>query len=759
MWIAKADRAPCAFFTPNHPTVKYNHQRVATLIAIFLVTLSIQIEATYPSADNSFRGDQYGSSRLLSPNESDQITPISGIYNVIAIHVQFSDLWSNKTTKDTTMYMKDYWLEVSYNRFMVEVYYDSSWITLSKPYSHYSRDEGEEWGEIDVNIVDFTKDALGAADPMINFAIYQAVIIVHAGQDQITSKNTEDIWSQWVGYGEPYVTNEGSTISRVAVVSEDDPKGTWIHEFAHLLGLPDLYNIDELQGEDDFVGGWDVMAVGGWNGYPQGSSPAHLMSWEKIKLGWIPGSQVEVVEMGDSVQTLISPLESGTGTLALKLSLSPTLYYLVEVREKTGFDTYLPGEGVLILYVDESLSTGKGIVKVVRKEGEDPDGSALGIGWYLEDNASDWKISIESTSGSAYLVRAYYAPPTYTLSVSTELPGIVIVVDGASLSADTNGEVRVTQRKGYHTIALMELYQEGDLIRHYFEEWEDGSTSPNRTLYLTSDTAITASYRSQYAVLIEPSYDAPVSFFNNDTYWYDAGSYASIWVTETPIIDADTKYIFEGWSGDYSGNDVNFTILMNSPKRITMLWKVQYYLHVDSQFGNASGNGWYDSRATAMFSVDEESIPVADWSGALGAKYVFDGWAGDYDGKILTGSLVMDGPKTVVARWMMDYGQTYLNVSAIILITGTAVFVLRRVKKRAEPQTIPPPPEPSMLTPPPPPASPTYIPPEYCLSDHKGHGNRFHCNACKQSFWEYDDKIVQYCELCGAPAPSLVETT
>jgi len=720
----------------RHPIGKYDHLRIAALIAVFLVALSFPIQAAYSSAGNSSQDDQYGNSRLLSPNESDQISPISGTYSVMTIHIQFSDLRSNKTTKDATMYMKDYWFEVSYNQFTVDVYYDSSWITLSKPHSYYSRDEGEEWGKIDVNIVDFTRDALDAADPTINFARYQAVIIVHAGQDQITSKNTEDIWSQWVGYGEPYVTNEGSTISRVAVVSEDDPKGTWIHEFGHLLGLPDLYNIDKLKEDDDFVGSWDVMASGSWNGYPQGSSPAHLTSWEKIKLGWISRSQLEVVETGDSVQTLISPLERGTGTLALKLSLSPTNYYLVEVREKTGFDTYLPEEGVLILYVDESLSTGRGIVKVVKKEGEDPDGSALGIGWYLEDNASDWKISIESTSGSAYLIRAYYTPPTYTLRISTGLPGIGIVVDGTSLTADINGEVRVTQMKGYHTITLQELYQEGDLIKRFFKGWEDGSTSPNRTLYLASDTTITASYRSQYAVLIEPSYDAPASFFRNDTYWYDAGSYASIWVKEAPIIDADTRYIFEGWSGDYSGNAINFTILVNSPKRITMLWKVQYFLHVDSQLGNASGGGWYDPEAIAMFSVNEESIPVADWSGAFGAKYVFDGWSGDYDGKVLIGSLVMDGPKTVVAMWMTDYEQMYLSVGAIILIMGTAAFLLRWMKRRAMPQPMPPPPEPPMLTPPPPPTPPTTIPPGY-LSDYKGHGNRYHCNVCEQSFWDH----------------------
>jgi len=546
-------------------------------------------------------------------------------------------------------------------------------------------------------------------------------------------------------------------------VSEDDPKGIWIHEFGHLLGLPDLYNVDKLKDDDDFVGSWDVMASGSWNGYPQGSSPAHLTSWEKIKLGWIPTSQIEVVETGDSVQTLISPLEGGTGTLALKLSLSPTIYYLVEVRERTGFDAYLPGEGVLILYVDESLSTGKGIVKVVKKKGEDPDGSALGIGWYLEDNVSNWKISIESKSGSAYLVKAYYTPPTYILRISTGLPGIGIEIDGTSHTTDINGDVQVTEIMGYHTITLQGLYQDGDTIKHYFKEWEDGLKSPNRTLYLSSDTAIAASYRSQYAILIEPSYNVPASFFRNDTYWYDAGSYASIWVKETPIIDADTRYTFEGWSGDYSGDAKNFTILMNSPKRITILWKVQYFLHVDSQLGNASGGGWYDAEAIAMFSVDKESMPVADWSGALGAKYVFDGWSGDYDGKVLTGSLVMDGPKTVVAMWMMDYGQMYLSVGAIITMMGTAAFLLRWMKRRAMPQPIPPPPESPMLTPPPPsppqpPTPPTTFQQEY-LSDDKGHGNRYHCNVCEQSFWEYGDKVVQYCELCGAPAPSLVETT
>jgi uncharacterized repeat protein (TIGR02543 family) len=94
---------------------------------------------------------------------------------------------------------------------------------------------------------------------------------------------------------------------------------------------------------------------------------------------------------------------------------------------------------------------------------------------------------------------------------------------------------------------------------------------------------------------------------------------------------------------------------MDRPKFAVALWKTQYYLTVVSLYGTTGGQGWYDKYTYAQATVTPLIVP-----GGTGVQYVFTGWSGDASGTTSpSNSIYMDGPKTAVANWKVQY---YLTV-------------------------------------------------------------------------------------------------
>lgn len=152
------------------------------------------------------------------------------------------------------------------------------------------------------------------------------------------------------------------------------------------------------------------MAGGSWNGpwSDRGSSPAHPVSWSKIKLGWV--SDVQTIDKGQIMQVLVDQLETNTsGIHAIKIQITSHTYYLVEVRRKVGYDAYLPGEGVLILYVDDWVASGDGPVRV-------KDRLSM-IGQTFNDSSIGLTITIVSEIGSSFQVEVDYSPWAYFVNV------------------------------------------------------------------------------------------------------------------------------------------------------------------------------------------------------------------------------------------------------------------------------------------------------------------------------------------------------
>ena len=139
--------------------------------------------------------------------------------------------------------------------------------------------------------------------------------------------------------------------------------GTFCHEFSHVLGLPDFYDVNgSEEGNSTHPGNYSLMAGGNYNN--NGNTPPYYNIEERALLGWLEGTEdIDVhTRITEAWKYIVEmPRKSGVLTLAPVQEnaayRSPTdnenEYYLYEYRNGEKWDAYI-GEGVLIYHVDKS---------------------------------------------------------------------------------------------------------------------------------------------------------------------------------------------------------------------------------------------------------------------------------------------------------------------------------------------------------------------------------------------------------------------
>jgi len=249
---------------------------------------------------------------------------------------------------------RDYYHEASYGQLDVDGDI-VGWYRMPEDYSYYAANR-YGFGAYPHNAQRLVEDAVNAADPDVDFADYDnnddgivdMLIVVHAGEEG--AGNASKIWSH-VSVTHGFLPHDGVYVYKYAMCPELSSIGVYCHEFGHILGLPDLYDTDY---SSTGVGSWSLMASGAHNNY--GRTPAHFDAWCKVKLRWIepivveekiPGASIPAVENEPVVYRL---WKDGAGGKQ---------YFLVENRQKIGFDEYLPGDGLLIYHIDDNVQNNR----------------------------------------------------------------------------------------------------------------------------------------------------------------------------------------------------------------------------------------------------------------------------------------------------------------------------------------------------------------------------------------------------------------
>jgi len=126
--------------------------------------------------------------------------------------------------------------------------------------------------------------------------------------------------------------------------------GTMCHEFTHVMGFPDLYDTNyETSGQSHDPGDWDVMAGGGSNNY--GRTPVGYTIFERYAMGF---AKPQVIT-GEGTYTLEAVNKSNTGYI-FRSPVSKE-YFIIDNRQKTRWDYYLPGHGMVVCRVDSTSTT------------------------------------------------------------------------------------------------------------------------------------------------------------------------------------------------------------------------------------------------------------------------------------------------------------------------------------------------------------------------------------------------------------------
>lgn len=184
------------------------------------------------------------------------------------------------------------------------------------------------------------------------------VFVLYAGHGEASyDKDPNTIWPHMhylsaSDYGKS-LSLDGVTVDTYACSSELngdgnlDGIGTFCHEFSHCMGFPDLY--DTSYAGWFGMGDFDLMCSGSYNG--DSKCPAGYSAYEKAECGWLTLKDMTNIEQETSIVG-VQPMSADGDAYIIKNKGHKDEYYILENRQKTGWDSCLPASGLMITHVD-----------------------------------------------------------------------------------------------------------------------------------------------------------------------------------------------------------------------------------------------------------------------------------------------------------------------------------------------------------------------------------------------------------------------
>ncbi|WP_300435201.1 M6 family metalloprotease domain-containing protein [Zoogloea sp.] len=333
---------------------------------------SFQIRASEPRHDGFndgmiFPPEDYplGASPSMIRGAAAERAPLRGVVRVIVVLVDFSDKPMTQTAAHfeqlffstgviPTKSVREYFTDVTRGLVNIQGQVVGPF-RMPKTLAQYAHGASGTGSPLP-NARTMARDAVLASNASVNFGLYDndgngyvdAFIVVHAGAGAEVTGSPGDIWShKWTVDGGA-MNVDGTKIYAYLTVPEDSKIGVCCHELGHLLfGFPDLYDTDYTS---EGIGNWCLMAGGSWGG--GGNTPVHPSAWCKANQGWATVTNVTT----NGAKNIADVKDSGKIYRLWKSGAASSEYFLVENRQKTGFDASLPAGGLLIWHIDDSVS-------------------------------------------------------------------------------------------------------------------------------------------------------------------------------------------------------------------------------------------------------------------------------------------------------------------------------------------------------------------------------------------------------------------
>ena len=303
---------------------------------------------------------------------------------VLVIMVNFSDYAFVSTKADVdSMFNAQNWTKDGATGSIRQYFYDQSSgaynpqfdvvgpVTLSQGYAHY--------GSNNTQAAAMVLEACRLVNDSVDFSQYDTnndgkvdmVFVSFAGfgendppTNDLVSNPANLVWPHYwtissAGHGSDPRIFDGKTIENYECANELDGLfstatrkvvagiGVMVHEFCHGLGLPDLYITGGNQFAHKTWGKWSVMDYGPYNNDMH--TPPSLSAYERYFMGWITPTLLNSAD-DITLEPLSTSNQAGiiTSDGQMPGTGRGTIYWMVENRQKTGWDIDIPGSGLLL---------------------------------------------------------------------------------------------------------------------------------------------------------------------------------------------------------------------------------------------------------------------------------------------------------------------------------------------------------------------------------------------------------------------------
>ena len=327
------------------------------------------------------------STRLRSARRTSEVNPYIGDRRQLVILVAFADR-SFKDDETTTMELwdkifntenlteapykgsvHDYFFAQSYSQ--LNLTFDLQYVQLSENCEKYrswdmryddpaDNDDNSQYLVQDIMEVLKTRDIDWSLYDWDGDGYVNQLLIVYAGEGMNDGGGKNSIWPHqwWLSehlkdhqpdvYCDPVKVNYGDKdylVDSYCAIEEIGGSyasfGTICHEYSHCFGFPDFYN-----SATRYVGAWDLMDDGNYNG--GGYCPPGYSAHERMLMGWL-----DITELSEpTVINDLGSLEEQSQAYLIRNDGYANEYYIVENRQQTGWDQYLPGSGIVIFHID-----------------------------------------------------------------------------------------------------------------------------------------------------------------------------------------------------------------------------------------------------------------------------------------------------------------------------------------------------------------------------------------------------------------------